>query len=414
MRIPDALKTARVGLLHAKVRSLLTILGIVIGISSVILLMSIGSSAQTLILDQVQGLGSNLIIVIPGGTISGRFSSPAAAQGIVVKSLKQRDLDALAQEPAVQKVTAEVRGQGKVVYRNNDLTVTYDGVTADFFTMRNFKTQSGFPFTKDDVDSFNHVAVIGSELAKTLFGNLNPLDKIIRLRDQSFRVVGILEKKGVGAFGIDQDNLVLIPITVGQKQLLGTDYFTDIIVQAKEEYAIDFVKSRVAAILRHNHGIANSSKDDFTINTQQDVLAILGNITSILTIFLTAIASISLVVGGIGIMNIMLVSVVERTKEIGLRKAVGATNGDILQQFLLEAIMITLVGGLIGIFFGAILTGAIYVIVSRFAGINWIFSLPLSAIFLALLVSTATGVIFGIYPARQAARKNPIEALRYE
>ncbi len=414
MRIPDALKTARVGLLHAKVRSLLTILGIVIGISSVILLMSIGSSAQTLILDQVQGLGSNLIIVIPGGTISGRFSSPAAAQGIVVKSLKQRDLDALAQEPAVQKVTAEVRGQGKVVYRNNDLTVTYDGVTADFFTMRNFKTQSGFPFTKDDVDSFNHVAVIGSELAKTLFGNLNPLDKIIRLRDQSFRVVGILEKKGVGAFGIDQDNLVLIPITVGQKQLLGTDYFTDIIVQAKEEYAIDFVKSRVAAILRHNHGIANSSKDDFTINTQQDVLAILGNSTSILTIFLTAIASISLVVGGIGIMNIMLVSVVERTKEIGLRKAVGATNGDILQQFLLEAIMITLVGGLIGIFFGAILTGAIYVIVSRFAGINWIFSLPLSAIFLALLVSTATGVIFGIYPARQAARKNPIEALRYE
>ena len=414
MRLKDSLSSAKATLKHGKTRSLLTMLGIVIGIASVIILMSIGQSAQDLILNQVQGLGSNLIIVIPGGTASGRLSSPAAAQGIVVKSLKQSDLDALEREPSVAAVAAEVRGQAKAVYGDNDVTVTYDGVTSNFFTMRNFAVQDGFAFGDDDVNSFNHVAVIGSELAKTLFGNLEPVGKVMRLQDQSFRIVGVLAKKGTGAFGIDQDNLVLLPITVAQKQMLGVDYFTDILAQGSDAYTIDFAKSRVTSVLRQDHAITDPAKDDFTIQTQQDVLSLLGNITSILKIFLTAIASISLIVGGIGIMNIMLVSVIERTKEIGLRKAVGATDNDILQQFLIESIMLTFIGGVIGIAIGALVVSAIYLVLVHVLAIAWIFEFPLSAVLIAVAVSTVTGVAFGIYPARQAARKNPIEALRYE
>ncbi len=414
MRLADLIGGAKNNLRHGKMRSLLTMLGIVIGIASVIILMSVGQSAQDLILNQVQGLGSNLIIVIPGGTTSGRFSSPAAAQGIVVKSLKQQDLDALTREPSVASVAAEVRGQAKAVSGDNDVTVTYDGVTSNFFAMRNFGVQDGYPFTQDDVDSFNHVAVIGSELAKTLFGNLEPVGKTFRLQDQSFRVVGVLEKKGTGAFGIDQDNFVLLPVTVGQKQMLGVDYFTDILAQANDAYTIDFAKSRVATVLRDNHGITNANKDDFTIQTQQDVLSILGNITSILKIFLTAIASISLIVGGIGIMNIMLVSVTERTKEIGLRKAVGARDQDILQQFLVESVALTVIGGLLGIAIGAIFVAGIYFVVANLFSFGWVFEFPLSAVIIAVLVSMITGIAFGIYPARQAARKNPIDALRYE
>jgi putative ABC transport system permease protein len=365
-------------------------------------------------LAQVQGLGSNLVIVIPGGSNNGRFSSPAAAQGIVVKSLQQSDLDALSREPSISAVTAEVRGQAAVVYQDNNETVTFDGVPANFFTMRNFLTDDGYPFTQDDVDSFNHVAVIGSELAKTLYGSLEPVGKTFRLQNTSFRVVGVLETKGTGAFGIDQDNLVLVPITVAQTQLLGTNYFTDIMVQANDSYNIDFVKARVQTILEQDHGITDPNKDDFTIETQQDVLSLLGNITSILTLFLTAIASISLIVGGIGIMNIMLVSVIERTKEIGLRKAVGATDNDILQQFLIESVMITFIGGVIGIALGALVVTGAYFVITKVAAIAWVFEFPLSAVIIALSVATVTGIAFGIYPARQAARRSPIDALRYE
>ena len=414
MRLRDSLRSARESLRHGKMRSFLTMLGIVIGIASVIILMSIGQSAQDLILQQVQGLGSNLIIVIPGGSTSGRFSSPASAQGIVVKSLQQADLDALKREPSVTDVVAEARGQGAVIYGDNNENETFDGVTGNFFPVRNFAVQDGYPFTQSDVDSFNHVAVIGSALATTLFGNLEPVGKTIHVSNQSFRVVGVLAKKGTGAFGIDQDNLVLVPITVAQQQMLGTNYFTDIMVQANDSYNIDFVKARVQTILEQDHGIMDPNKDDFTIETQQDVLALLGNITSILTLFLTAIASISLIVGGIGIMNIMLVSVIERTREIGLRKAVGATDNDILQQFLVESVMITFIGGVIGVAVGAFFVTAAYFIIAKVLAVGWVFAFPLSAVAISLLVAAGTGIAFGIYPARQAARKSPIDALRYE
>ena len=378
MLFRDAFKTATRSLTHGKMRSILTMLGIVIGIASVIILMSIGQSAQDLILGQVESIGSNLIIITPGAPANGKFSSPASAQGIVITSLQQRDVDALSREPSVSLAVPEVRGQAEVVYGNNDVTESFTGSTADFFTVSNLaQVGEGQTFSKSDVDGANHVVVIGPDLAKTLFGaNINPIDKIIRLKNVSFRVVGVLAKGGTGAFGVDIGNLVVMPISVAQTQLLGINYFNVIVVQANAQYDSSFVKSRVEFILEQDHGITNSNKDDFTINTQEDILSLLGNITSILTLFLAAIASISLVVGGIGIMNIMLVSVTERTREIGLRKAVGATNRDILEQFLIESVLLTLAGGVIGIAFGAGVVGLVYFSISIFdPSLGWVFAL---------------------------------------
>jgi len=414
MKFQDIYKTSWRGLKHAKVRSALTMLGIVIGIGSVILLVSIGSSAQKLILNQVQEVGSNLIFVIPGATKGSRFSSPASVQGIIIKTLGKQDLESFKREPSVKSAAPEVRGQAKVVFENNDTTVTYEGTTEDFFHIRNFKLAKGVFFTSTDVDSSARVAVIGPKIAETLFGNREPIGKTIRLKGLAFRVVGVIDKKGVGPFGVDQDTLIIIPVTVAQKQLLGMDYYSVVNVEANDAYTIDYAKSRVISILRTNHRITDPDKDDFTVNTQEDALSILGNITSIMTVFLSAIASISLIVGGIGIMNIMLVSVVERTREIGLRKALGATNADILKQFLFESVMITFIGGVIGILSGSFFVIVAYLILSRVLPSGWFFALPISSIITAVLVSSLVGIIFGIYPARQAAKKNPIDALRYE
>jgi len=396
-------------------RSVLTMLGIVIGIASVIILMSIGQSAQDLIVGQVQGIGSNLIFVIPGGSNNGKFSSPASAQGIVITTLQQTDVDSLSREPSISAVLPEVRGQAEVVYGDNDVTETYQGENANFFAVRDFEMAQGYAFTQTDVESFNHVAVIGSDLATTLFGaNIDPVGKMIRVKNTQFRVVGVLVKKGTGPLGVNQDDLVLVPLSVAQNQLLGITYFNDLTIEANSQYNIDFVQTRISSILQQNHGITDPNKDDFTIETQASILSILGTITSVLTLFLAAIASISLIVGGIGIMNIMLVSVTERTREIGLRKAVGATERDILQQFLIESIFLTLLGGIIGILFGLVVVSLVYVVATTFSSVGWVFAFPLSAVFLSLFVSTAAGLAFGIYPARQAARKNPIDALRYE
>jgi putative ABC transport system permease protein len=322
-------------------------------------------------------------------------------------------MDSLRKEPSIEAVAPEVRGVAKVVFENNDTSVTFTGTTADFFPMRNFTIDRGYAFTQADVDSVSHVAVLGSEISKTLFGYRDPIGKTIRLKDITFRVVGVLGSKGLGPFGIDQDNIIIVPITVAQKQMLGIDHYNTLTIQAKDTYTVDFVVSRITSVLRQNHRITDPDKDDFTIRTQADALELLGSITSIMTLFLTSIAFISLIVGGIGIMNIMLVSVIERTREIGLRKAVGATNADILKQFLWESIVLTFVGGMAGITIGAFIVVALYFIFINIID-GWAFALPVSSIVLAVGVSTVTGVIFGIYPARQAAQKNPIEALRYE
>lgn len=414
MKLVDSIKTSYKGLIHAKTRSLLTVLGIVIGIASVILLMSIGQSVQTLVLQQVQSTGSNFIFIIPGATKGSRFAAPPSVQGVVIKTLVKRDVDAFKRDPAIDKAAPEVRGQTRVIYENKDAIVLFQGTNEDFFAIRNFKTTQGETFTESDVNSFNRVAVLGSEIAKTLFGQKNQIGEIIRLKNISFRVVGVLEKKGLGPFGVDQDNLVIIPISVAQKQILGIDHYHSVVVEVNQAYTMEYAKSRLESILRDNHNIFDPDKDDFTIRTQEEALDILSNITSILTVFLTAIASISLLVGGIGIMNIMFVSVAERTREIGLRKALGATNADILQQFLIEAIILTFSGGVIGIILGGSLTYLTSIILSKVVETGWVFVLPPQAIILAVLVAVLTGIIFGIYPARKASLKNPIDALRYE
>jgi putative ABC transport system permease protein len=416
MLVRDAFKTATRSLTHGKMRSILTMLGIVIGIASVIILMSIGQSAQNLILGQVQSVGSNLIIIAPGAPSGSGFSPPAASQGIVITSLKQADVDSLSREPSIHAVASLVSGQAEVVQGNTNKTVSYQGVSADMFSVRNLTLSKGYPFTKGDIDSANHVAIIGPDLATKLFGTyVDPLGKTIRLKNISFRVVGVLSKGGTGIGGSDQGNVVIIPITVAQKQLLGINHFSMILVEADAQYDINFVKSRITFSLRQNHGITDPTKDDFNIMTQADLLSIVSSITSILTLFLAAIASISLIVGGIGIMNIMLVSVTERTREIGLRKAVGATDTDILQQFLIESVLLTFAGGVMGIAFGALVVGAVYFGITIFnPALGWVFAFPLSAVILGLTVSGIAGIVFGIYPARQAGRKNPIDALRYE
>lgn len=415
MLFRDAFKTSTRSLVHGKMRSLLTMLGIVIGIASVIILMSIGQSAQDLILNEVQGIGSNLIIIMPGAPSNGKFAAPASAQGIVITSLRQEDVNALEREPSITAVAPLVSGQANVIYGDNNVSVTFQGVTANMFEVRNLAIGQGYQFTQTDVDSGNDVAVIGPQLATTLFGPyVDPINKTIQLKNVTFRVVGVLANGGSGAFGVDQGNAVVIPITVAQNELLGISYYSTILVQANPNYDINFVTNRISFVLQQDHGITNPDQDDFTIETQADILSLLGNITSILTLFLAAIASISLVVGGIGIMNIMLVSVTERTREIGLRKAVGATNGDILQQFLIESVLLTVMGGAAGIVFGAAFVALVYVVLSNFTTIGWVFAFPISAVFLGLFVSGVAGIAFGLYPARQAARKNPIDALRYE
>ena len=414
MTIKDAVRSALKSVRQGRMRSALTMLGIVIGIASVILLMSLGNSAQNLIISQVQNSGSNLVYVVPGAAKSSR-QAPPSSMGIIIKTLGKSDEDALKIDPVVNRVSPEVRGLARAVSEKDDLSVTYYGVDVDYFKIRNLELSRGYPFSKADVGSFNKVAVIGKDLATTLFGSRDPIGKTFRLKDITFHVVGVLAKGGSGPMGVDMGNVVYLPITVGQKQMIGINYYQALALEASGDYTPEFIKSRVTSIIRQNHNITNPEKDDFTIYTQQDTLDALGTITSVLQIFLTAIASISLIVGGIGIMNIMLVSVTERTREIGLRKSVGATNRDILKQFLVESVLLTFFGGIVGIVFGAMFVGVAYLAIVYFSpDLGWSFSLPLSAISLAVLVSTLTGIIFGLYPARQAAKKNPIDALRYE
>jgi len=403
------MRSAVRGLRHAKMRSFLTMLGIIIGITSVILLMSLGASAQNYILDQVQSFGSDIISINPGAPIGG---IPAAAQGIVIKTLNKRDADSMLNEPSIIAIAARVSGQGRISYSNVNRAVVWHAVSPEMFTMSSLDLSDGRYLTEADSQTYSKVAVLGSKVAEDLFGDVNPIGKSVRLRDFSFQVVGVLASKGAGVFSMD--DYVMLPLSVGQKQLLGIDYYHELSAEFDPNYDSNFVKSRVVSILRQNHHITDPTKDDFTVASMEEALDMISSITSALTLFLTAIAFISLVVGGIGIMNIMLVSVVERTREIGLRKALGATNRDIMQQFLVESVLLTVLGGIIGIALGALFAFVAYIIVSNAVDPMWAFAFPLSAVGLSAGVATVTGLVFGLYPARQAAKKRPIEALRYE
>lgn len=412
MTIKNTLKTAITGLNTHKSRSALTILGIVIGITAIILIMSVGQGAQDLIIGQIQGLGSKTIAVIPGREPTG----PTDVAQIFADSLKERDLGLLNRKenvPYAKEIMPVVFGGETASYGSETYRPTVFGSSDLIAKMFDIFPEKGTFFTDEEIKSRAGVVVIGAKVKEELFGASEAIGEKIRIKNQNFRVIGVLPKKGQVSF-FNFDEMVIIPYTTAQEYVFGIKHFHRFIVEANSEEFIDRTVRDIEITLRNAHGITDISKDDFFVQTSADLTERLGSITDILTLFLTSIAAISLVVGGIGIMNIMLVSVTERTKEIGLRKAIGATGEDILRQFLFEAVILTGAGGFVGVSLGGILSFLVSLILSRVVGLEWGFSLPVSAVVLGIGVSAAIGLVFGIYPARQAARKSPIEALRYE
>lgn len=414
MNLLSTLKTADRALRANWGRSLLTILGIIIGVMAIVLVIALGQGAQDLILNQVQSIGANTIILRPGR----QPTQPSdAAETLLTDSLKQKDLDALLKPinvPDLEAADPAVLVPGAISYQNSVYRATVLGWTPNALgEVFNVYPDQGSFFTQDDVRSYAKVIVIGSKVKKELFGDSDALGEFVTVHGQKLQVVGILPEKGqVSAFNVD--DIGLIPYTTAQKTLLGIDYFHEIFIRATPNADVDQVAADITATLRENHNITDPSKDDFFVVTQKTIVATVSSVTQVLTIFLVSIASISLMVGGIGIMNIMLVSVTERTQEIGLRKAVGATNQNILLQFMIEALMLTFAGGVIGTGIAITIAALVSYIAQAYFNLAWPFTLPLGAIVLGVGVSTTIGLVFGLYPARKAANKDPIEALRFE
>lgn len=417
MTLKHLLKTALIGLRFNKSRSALTILGIVIGIAAIMLVLSLGAGAQNLILAQVQGMGSKTIVVIPGRQPSG----PSDFANVFLDSLKERDLRSLQNKsnvPYAEDVMPIVFSTVRMSHQNETYQATIlgggneekDDVMGEIFDVH---SERGAFFTASDVQSKASVAVIGDKVREHLFGDTDPIGKKMRIKDKIFQVTGVLGRKGQVSF-FNFDDMVLTPYTTAEQYLLGRKYFDRIIVSADSEEHIRETVSDIKATIRANHNITDPEKDDFFVETQADLAERLKTITTALTLFLSGVAGISLFVGGVGIMNIMLVSVTERTREIGLRKAVGATNRDILTQFLFEAVILTFLGGIIGILLGGALSFIISFAIRAFELMTWSFSFPYLGAGLGLFVSAVVGLVFGLYPARRASRLNPIDALRHE
>lgn len=412
MKLKHGLITAFAGLRAHKSRSALTILGIVIGITAIIVMMSVGEGAQNLILNQIRGLGSQTIAIEPGAEPKG-FSDFTQ---IFTDSLKQKDAESLkipSNVRGIKEVSPNVVQVATVASSFEAIRANVIGVAPAIAKILELYPAEGQFFEDEDVKEKASVAVIGSDIKTDLFGESDALGQNIKIKGRTFRVIGIIAPKGqVSLFNIDK--IVAVPYSTAQKYLFGINYFNSIIVQAESEQIVPSAVEEIKITLRQNHNISDPSKDDFHVMTQAEVANRAGAVTDILTALLVSIAAISLIVGGIGIMNIMIVAVTERTREIGLRKAIGATEKDILAQFLLEALMLTGIGGIFGIVLGAGLSYLAAFALSKIVSSVWTFTFPLSAALLGLAVSSAIGLIFGLYPARQASLKNPIEALRYE
>lgn len=395
-----------------KVRSFLTMLGIIIGIMSVIVVMSVGAGAQSLILNQVSSLGSNLIAILPGK--SEDSGPPASAMGIVVTTLTNEDIKALTgpEFPDVVAATGYVRGAETINWGDNKTDTSFVGVSAALPEVEDTSVSSGRFFSEEEEKGLARVVVLGSQVAKELFAETDPLGKQIRIKKTPFTVVGVMTERGSSGFQ-NQDNQVFVPITTAQKLLLGIDYVSFGRVKINTAEAVDKNVEYIKQTLRERHDITNPEEDDFSVRTTAQGLDALTNITNALKMFLSAIAAISLIVGGIGIMNIMLAAVQERTREIGLRKAVGATNRNIVTQFLIETVAITFLGAAIGILLGIIISFAAGKVAQSF-GYHWDIVVSMSSILTACLVGVGIGLVFGIVPARRASKLNPIEALRYE
>jgi len=393
-----------------KLRSALTMLGIVIGVASVIATVAIGSGATQRIQDQIASIGSNIIIITPGSTSS---SGVRLGTGNAVTLSESDARDIPAQCPDVELAAPYVRGSAQIVSGTGNWATSIYGVTPDYLTIRQLSVADGAEFVQQDVDSANKVAVLGKTPVDNLFGGADPIGQTIRIKNVPFTVVGVLTPKGQSAQGQDQDDVILLPISSAKRDVIGkksanADSVDTIMMQAKSASVIQVALDEAQALLRQRHHLQTSEDDDFSIRNLQELFAAQEASASIMAIMLAAIASVSLVVGGIGIMNIMLISVRERTREIGLRQAIGAKTRDVLTQFLVEAVALSVVGGIAGIVVGI---GA-SALISRLAG--WTTAVGWGAVALAVLFSALVGIGFGYYPARKAAFLDPIEALRSE
>jgi putative ABC transport system permease protein len=393
-----------------KLRSVLTMLGIIIGVGAVITMVAVGSGAQQRVAEQIQSLGSNLIIVLSGSVTSGGVRVGSGSN----LTITEDDAWAIGREiPLVQASAPSVRGSAQIVYGNLNWGTVVQGVTPAYFEVREWAVVEGKPLTQEDVDGATKVALIGQTVAKNLFADSDPLGQTIRVRKVPFTVIGTLDRKGQNTWGQDQDDVILIPLSTAKRKVLGGSQARArnvgaISVKVRDAQTMKDAEEQIRGLLRQRHKLQPTQDDDFWLRNLSEVLEQQEAASRVLTNLLAAIASVSLMVGGIGIMNIMLVSVTERTREIGLRMAVGARGRDILTQFLVEAVTLSLIGGAIGIAAGV---GGSYAL-AYFA--EWKTLLSAQAMLIAFGFAAAVGVFFGFYPARKAAGLNPIEALRYE
>lgn len=411
MLITNSIKMSFQNLRANKMRSFLTMLGIIIGISSVIIVLSVGAGAESLIVNQIRSAGSNLIGILPGGTEE--EGPPAAIFGIVITTLTNKDKIAIEEKiDSIEAVCSYVSTYETAQWGNQKADATIYGTSASYPQISDSEIEKGYFFTADDEKSLNNVAVLGAGIAKDIFSNTDPLGQSITIKKQRFRVIGIMKTMGVVAFQ-NLDNMIFIPVTTAQKKILGINHVGFIRAKVIDEEKINDTVEQIKLLLRDQHNIDDPTKDDFTVSNIQDALGTLTTVTGALKLFLTAIAAISLIVGGVGIMNIMLAAVTERIKEIGLKKALGAKRKHIIWQFLVETTFLTLMGALIGII-GGILFSLIVALAVNYLDYDWDFIISPASIIIACLASLAIGFIFGLYPAQKAAKYKPIEALRYE
>ena len=402
--ILPVIKIALRALARNKVRSALTMLGIIIGVASVIAMVSLGQGAQHQVQDQISSMGTNMLIVSAGSQRSGGVRAGSGT----ASTITVEDVEAIRQAPAVAAVSPSVSAPVTLVFGNQNWTTRAEGVAPQYLSIRNRSVSSGEFFTGADVRSAARVAVIGQTVADELFGGMDSIGQTIRVRNLPFRVVGVLAAKGQSSFGQDQDDTVLIPYTTAMKKLLSTTYVPTVYVSATDQQATYQAEDQVNGILRQRHSSRSAQDADFNVRNLTDIAQTAEETTKVMTMLLGSIAGVSLLVGGIGIMNIMLVSVTERTREIGIRMAVGARSKAVQNQFLIEALVLGLVGGVAGVVFGV----GISLLLSKV--FHWPGLISPASIVVSGLFSMAIGVFFGFYPARKAANLDPIEALRFE
>jgi putative ABC transport system permease protein len=406
MNIGNLIKISLRALNNNKMRAFLTMLGIIIGVGSVITMLAIGQGSKKSIQSQISDMGSNMIMIQPGtGNMGGvRLSSTD------MQSLKLEDYYALRDKTSfIAAVSPSVSSGGQFIYAGNNYPANISGVTPEYLDIRKLTVDEGNVFSKQQVASAAKVCLVGKTIVKNLFPNGDdPLGKIIRFNKIPFTIIGTLKEKGFNTMGMDQDNIVLAPYTTIQKRVLAITYIQGLFTSALSEDVTDKATDEIETILRTNHKLKASDPDDFNVRSQKELSTMLTSTTDILTILLACIAGISLLVGGIGIMNIMYVSVTERTREIGLRMAIGAKGKDILAQFMIEAILISFTGGIIGVIIGIGVSALVKL------AISWPISIEPFSVILSFLVCTLIGVFFGWYPAKKASQMDPIEALRYE